>query len=342
MAIPRHNSTENTEAIYTFKDFETDQEVRWCPGCGDYAVLNAVKKILPQTGKKKEEIVFVSGIGCSSRFPYYVDTYGMHSIHGRAFAVATGLKITRPDLDVWIITGDGDGLSIGGNHLIHLCRRNPNVNVLLFNNEIYGLTKGQHSPTSQMGKVTKSSPLGVLDQPFNPPALALGAGAAFVARTADKFLQHMQETLLDAHKFNGTSFVEIYQNCNIFNDGAFDDYTGKQVKDDHALFLEESKPLIFGKDRNQAVALLGTVPKLVSVSDLNDSNLWKHDPRDKVKATLLAEFSEMEGFPRPFGVFYSQLKPTYDALFDSRLQSLNVSQMDDILAGKFNWEVHGK
>jgi 2-oxoglutarate ferredoxin oxidoreductase subunit beta len=325
--------------IYTAKDFETDQEVRWCPGCGDYAVLNAVKKALPQTHKRKEDIVFVSGIGCSSRFPYYVDTYGLHSIHGRAFAIATGLKITRPELDVWVVTGDGDGLSIGGNHLIHLCRRNPNLNVLLFNNEIYGLTKGQHSPTSRAGQVTKSSPMGVIDEPFNPAALTLGAGASFIARTADRFTHHMQAVMLEASQFNGTSFIEIYQNCNIFNDGAFDSFTGKENKDDNAIFLENGKPLIFGKELDKAIIIKGLNPEIVPVSSINSNNEWLHDPYDFIKASILAQFTSKPEFPRPFGVIFKKERPTYDQLFDSKKTVVDSSEIDKIIAGKFNWVV---
>ncbi|MCK9481783.1 MAG: 2-oxoacid:ferredoxin oxidoreductase subunit beta [Bacteroidia bacterium] len=325
--------------IYTSKDFESDQDVRWCPGCGDYAVLNAVKKVLPQTGKRKEDIVFISGIGCSSRFPYYVDTYGMHSIHGRAFAIATGLKITRPELDVWIITGDGDSMSIGGNHLIHLCRRNPNVNVLMFNNEIYGLTKGQYSPTSHVGLVTKSSPYGVIDTPFNPPALTLGAGASFVARTIDRFSAHLQDTILEAAKFSGTSFVEIYQNCNIFNDGSFENFTNKELKDDNTIIVETGKPLIFGKEHDKAIVLRGHQPEVVALSDVNASNEWIHDPTDFVKATLLAQFGVMTDFPRPFGVFYAKPRPVYDEQFHSHGWVAKDEDIDKIVAGKFTWDV---
>jgi 2-oxoglutarate ferredoxin oxidoreductase subunit beta len=323
--------------VYTAKDFETDQEVRWCPGCGDYAVLNAVKKVLPQLLKPKEDIVFVSGIGCSSRFPYYIDTYGMHSIHGRAFAIATGLKLTRPELDVWVITGDGDGLSIGGNHLIHLFRRNPNLNVLLFNNEIYGLTKGQHSPTSKVGQVVKSAPLGVIDDPFHPPALLLGAGAGFVARTADRFPAHMQEVLLQANQYVGSSFVEIYQNCNIFNDGAFEEFTSKESKEEHALFLKPNLPLFFGKNEEKALVLNGFEPQIVSKSEVNSSNEWIHDPHDFVKATILANLSRNPIFPRPFGVFYAKERVTYEALFNSQKSEKSNDDLNQVLEGKFNW-----
>lgn len=335
-------NSENTDRlIYTAKDFETDQEVRWCPGCGDYSVLKSVQKILPQTGYKKEDIVFVSGIGCSSRFPYYVDTYGIHSIHGRAFSVATGLKITRPELQVWVITGDGDGLSIGGNHLIHICRRNPNLNILLFNNQIYGLTKGQSSPTSSTQQVTRSTPFGHIEEPFNPISLVLGAKGSFVARTADRLPSHMQEILLEADKYKGTSFVEIYQNCNIFNDGAFELFTDKQVREDHSLILEEGKPLIYGKDSDKTIILDGHKPKLANLSEAKESALWIHDSSDAFKADMLAKFSDLPGFPRPFGIFYKSPRPVYEeVLYDSieRLKPTKKS-MDEIIAGKSNWEV---
>src|SRR5215203_6102620 len=230
----------------TAKDFATDQEVRWCPGCGDYSILAQVQKVMPGLGIPRENIVIISGIGCSSRFPYYMNTFGMHSIHGRATAVASGLKATRPELSVWVVTGDGDGLSIGGNHTIHLLRRNFNVNILLFNNQIYGLTKGQYSPTSEIRKVTKSTPMGSIDHPFNPIALCLGADSTFVARTMDRDPKHMQAMLLRAHGHRGASFLEIYQNCNIFNDGAFEIFTEKTSKPQETLFLETGKPLLFG------------------------------------------------------------------------------------------------
>ena len=230
----------------TTKDFKSDQEVRWCPGCGDYAILAAVQSFMPELGIPKERIVFVSGIGCSSRFPYYMDTYGLHSIHGRAPAIATGLSVTRPDLQVWVVTGDGDALSIGGNHLIHALRRNLNVKILLFNNRIYGLTKGQYSPTSELGKITKSTPAGSTDSPFNPISLALGAEASFVARTIDSDRKHLQEVLRSAANHNGSAFVEIYQNCNIFNDGAFDMVTKPDTRDAAVIRLEHGRPITFG------------------------------------------------------------------------------------------------
>ena len=235
----------------TRKDFVSDQEVRWCPGCGDYAILAQVQRVMPELGVPRENVVFISGIGCSSRFPYYMNTYGFHTIHGRAPAFATGLKVSRPDLDVWVVTGDGDGLSIGGNHLIHVLRRNVDLKIMLFNNRIYGLTKGQYSPTSEVGKVTKSTPLGSVDFPFNPITVALGVSATFVARTVDVEQKHLGEMIKRAHKHRGASFVEILQNCNIFNDGAFDEVSDKQIKADHQLLLRHGQPLIFRQESGQ-------------------------------------------------------------------------------------------
>ena len=255
---------------YNLKDFANDQEIKWCPGCGDYSILKQVQSILPNIGISKEKIVFISGIGCSSRFPYYMNTYGMHSIHGRATAVATGLKSSRPDLNVWVITGDGDSLSIGGNHLIHLLRRNLDLNILLFNNEIYGLTKGQYSPTSELGKTTKSTPLGSIDNPFNPISLSLGADASFIARAIDREPKHMRQILIEANNHRGTSLIEIYQNCNIFNDGAFSKFTNKDFKKNNSIYLENNKPLIFGDENDKGIKLDGIDPFIV---DLNDKNI---------------------------------------------------------------------
>src|SRR5215217_5741912 len=251
--------TANNIAL-TPKDFATDQEVRWCPGCGDYSILAQVQKVMPTLGIPRENIAIISGIGCSSRFPYYMNTYGMHSIHGRATAVASGLKATRPELSVWIVTGDGDGLSIGGNHTIHLLRRNFDVNIMLFNNQIYGLTKGQYSPTSETNKVTKSTPYGSIDYPFNPLALVLGANATFVARSMDRDVKHLQSMLVRANKHKGSSFLEIYQNCNIFNDAAFEMFTEKSTKAGETLFLEQGKPLLFGAAKNKGIKLDGFKP----------------------------------------------------------------------------------
>ena len=326
------------------KDFASDQTVKWCPGCGDYAVLKQVQSVLSTLGLKREEIVFVSGIGCSSRFPYYMNTYGMHSIHGRAPAVATGLKTTRPELSVWVITGDGDGLSIGGNHLIHLFRRNPNVNVLLFNNEIYGLTKGQFSPTSKPGLHTQSSPLGSISKPFNAVGLALGAGATFVARTLDRNPQHLREALRQAHRHKGTSFIEIYQNCPVFNDGAFEKFTDKRTRGVRALYAESGKPLRFGEKSERGIRLDGLRPQVVSATDCTADELWIHDSRDKVKAQLLAAYFEAEkDRPQVFGVLYQEERPTYEELLQAQMREAiarkGKGNLDDLLLGTDFWAV---
>ena len=327
---------------YTAKDFASDQEVKWCPGCGDYSILKQVQSILPEIGIKRENMVFVSGIGCSSRFPYYMNTYGIHSIHGRAPAVATGIKLANPELNVWIITGDGDGLSIGGNHFIHLMRRNLDVNILLFNNEIYGLTKGQFSPTSQLGLKTKSSPFGVIDQPFNPLSLALGSGATFVSRTLDREPKSLREVLLEAQKHKGTSFVEIYQNCVIFNDGVFDEFTNKATKEDANLYLENGKPLKFGKDLSKGIILENFEAKIIDITeDTDESKLWIHDETSILKAQILARFNfdeEFSDFPRPFGVFYKKNRASYEETFTNQVEK-NKPDMQQILNGNITWTV---
>ena len=327
---------------YTAKDFASDQEVKWCPGCGDYSILKQVQSILPEIGIKRENMVFVSGIGCSSRFPYYMNTYGIHSIHGRAPAVAMGIKLANPELNVWIITGDGDGLSIGGNHFIHLMRRNLDVNILLFNNEIYGLTKGQFSPTSQLGLKTKSSPFGVIDQPFNPLSLALGSGATFVSRTLDREPKSLREVLLEAQKHKGTSFVEIYQNCVIFNDGVFDEFTNKATKEEANLYLENGKPLKFGKDLSKGIILENFEPKIIDITeDTDESKLWIHDETSILKAQILARFNfdeEFSDFPRPFGVFYKKNRASYEETFTNQVEK-NKPDMQQILNGNITWTV---
>jgi len=327
---------------YTAKDFASDQEVKWCPGCGDYSILKQVQSILPEIGIKRENMVFVSGIGCSSRFPYYMNTYGIHSIHGRAPAVATGIKLANPELNVWIITGDGDGLSIGGNHFIHLMRRNLDVNILLFNNEIYGLTKGQFSPTSQLGLKTKSSPFGVIDQPFNPLSLALGSGATFVSRTLDREPKSLREVLLEAQKHKGTSFVEIYQNCVIFNDGVFDEFTNKATKEEANLYLENGKPLKFGKDLSKGIILENFEPKIIDITeDTDESKLWIHDETSILKAQILARFNfdeEFSDFPRPFGIFYKKNRASYEETFTNQVKK-NKPDMQQILNGNITWTV---
>jgi len=331
----------------TAKDFSTDQEVRWCPGCGDYSILAQVQKVMPTLGIPRENIVIISGIGCSSRFPYYMNTYGMHSIHGRATAVASGLKAARPDLSVWIVTGDGDSLSIGGNHTIHLLRRNFNVNILLFNNQIYGLTKGQYSPTSEVNKVTKSTPYGSIDHPFNPLALALGADGTFVARTMDRDPKHMQAMLLRTNQHQGASFLEIYQNCNIFNDGAFEVFTEKGTKAQETLFLEQGKPLTFGASNDKGIKLDGFTPKVVNLNEGHSVNdLWVHDEKDIYKAQILVRIFDnpsVEGhLPRPFGVFYQTDRPCYEETMTLQLEDAKAKKaadLDRLLKGSEVWTI---
>jgi 2-oxoglutarate ferredoxin oxidoreductase subunit beta len=333
----------------TAKDFVTDQEVRWCPGCGDYSILAQVQKIMPTLGIPRENIVIISGIGCSSRFPYYMNTYGMHSIHGRATAVASGLKATRPELSVWIVTGDGDCLSIGGNHTIHLLRRNFNVNLLLFNNQIYGLTKGQYSPTSEEHKVTKSTPFGSLDHPFNPLALAMGADATFVARSLDRDPKHLQQLLLRSHAHQGASFLEIYQNCNIFNDGAFEAFTEKATKPSQTLFVEQGKPLVFGAQQNLGIKLDGFRPVAVELGQdgVSADDLWIHDEKDFYKAQILVRMfddpSREHHLPRPFGVFYQTERPCYEEMLKQQVEDVikarGPGDLNKLLKGNETWTI---
>ena len=300
--------------VLTPGDFASDQDVRWCPGCGDYSILAQMKKVLAPLGVARENTVFVSGIGCSSRFPYYMNTYGIHSIHGRAPAVATGLKIARPDLSVWVITGDGDALSIGGNHLMHCIRRNLDLNIVLFNNQIYGLTKGQYSPTSPLGKVTKSTPMGAIDNPLHPLSIAIGCEATFVARTIDVNIKHLGMVLKRAAEHRGVSFVEVYQNCNIFNDGAFGYATDKETKSDTVVELEHGKPLIFGKNRDKGIRLHGLNPEIVELGKgITEDDLLFHDERapEPSLAYLLSRMRHPE-FPEPIGVFRNVDRPRYD------------------------------
>ncbi|MGH9364705.1 MAG: 2-oxoacid:ferredoxin oxidoreductase subunit beta [Thermoanaerobaculia bacterium] len=299
----------------TRKDFISDQDIRWCPGCGDYAILAQMQKVMPELGVPREKVVFVSGIGCSSRFPYYMNTYGFHTIHGRAPAVATGIKVTRPELMVWVITGDGDGLSIGGNHLIHAMRRNVDLKILLFNNRIYGLTKGQYSPTSEQGKKTKSTPLGSVDRPFNPLSVAIGAEATFVARSIDIDSTHLQQVLRRAAEHKGTAFVEIYQNCNVFNDGAWESVTDKASKSDRLLVLEHGKPLIFGKERKRGIRMRPDMSPEVIEIDGDTSGLLIHDETRPQEGYhfMLSRLTAPE-FPQPVGVLRAVREPTYDEL----------------------------
>ncbi|HYM20587.1 MAG TPA: 2-oxoacid:ferredoxin oxidoreductase subunit beta [Candidatus Kapabacteria bacterium] len=311
-APPAETNIDLPVLALTPKDFASDQDVRWCPGCGDYSILAQVQRTMPDLHVTRHETVFVAGIGCSSRFPYYMNTYGFHGIHGRAPAIASGVKAANPNLSVWVATGDGDGLSIGGNHTLHMLRRNFNLNVLLFNNRIYGLTKGQYSPTSEHGKKTKSTPYGSIDHPINPVLFAIGCEATFVARSIDREPKHMQEVIKRAYEHKGTAFMEIYQNCNIFNDGAFLDLTEKDVKDDHILVLRHSEPMIFGKQKEKAITLDGFTPKVVNVAEVDPKDILKHDEKDAILATILARMSEMEGFPVPIGIFLSIDRTTYE------------------------------
>ena len=337
-------SESTTQATYTRKDFTSDQAVRWCPGCGDYAILAQTQKVFPDLGRKKEDFVFISGIGCSSRFPYYMDTYGFHTIHGRAPAIASGVKISRPDLSVWVVTGDGDGLSIGGNHTIHMLRRNLDMNVMLFNNRIYGLTKGQYSPTSEVGKVTKSTPMGSLDIPFNPLSLALGAGSTFIARTIDKETKHLQEMITESYKHKGTSFMEIYQNCNIFNDGAFSSLTDRDTKADTVLWLEDGQPLVFGSEKSKGIRLDGNKPVVVEIGDnWSTEDLLVHDKSDYVIASLLANMTYLPDFPDPVGIFYSIQSPTYEDMLSDQISDAikhkPKASVQDILNSGDTWTV---
>ncbi|MCX4805047.1 2-oxoacid:ferredoxin oxidoreductase subunit beta [Streptomyces sp. NPDC058682] len=338
------------ESKQSMKDFKSDQEVRWCPGCGDYAVLAAVQGFMPELGLAKENIVFVSGIGCSSRFPYYMNTYGMHSIHGRAPAIATGLATSRRDLSVWVVTGDGDALSIGGNHLIHALRRNVNLKILLFNNRIYGLTKGQYSPTSEVGKITKSTPMGSLDAPFNPVSLAIGAEASFVARTVDSDRKHLTEVLRQAADHQGTALVEIYQNCNIFNDGAFEVLKDKDQALEAVIRLEDGQPIRFGADdakgvvRNPATGDL----EVVDVTAANEARVLVHDAKNASATTAfaLSRLADPDTLHHtPIGVFRSVERPVYDTLMadqlDAAIDRSGKGDLGALLTGNDTWTVVG-
>ncbi|GGW64073.1 2-oxoacid:ferredoxin oxidoreductase subunit beta [Streptomyces xantholiticus] len=338
------------EAEQSMKDFKSDQEVRWCPGCGDYAILAAVQGFMPELGLAKENIVFVSGIGCSSRFPYYMNTYGMHSIHGRAPAIATGLASSRRDLSVWVVTGDGDALSIGGNHLIHALRRNVNLKILLFNNRIYGLTKGQYSPTSELGKITKSTPMGSLDAPFNPVSLALGAEASFVARTIDSDRKHLTDVLRQAADHHGTALVEIYQNCNIFNDGAFDALKDKEQAQEAVIRLEHGQPIRFGAHGTKGVVRNPTTGDLevVEVSEENQSRILVHDAQatSPTTAFALSRLADADTLHHtPIGVLRSIRRPVYDTLMsdqlDTAVEQNGKGDLSALLAGNDTWTVIG-
>ena len=326
------------------KDFVSDQEVRWCPGCGDYAILAAVQKVFPDLGVKKEDFLIVSGIGCSSRFPYYMDTYGFHSIHGRAPGFASGAKLANPNLSVWVITGDGDAMSIGGNHFIHVLRRNFDMNILMFNNRIYGLTKGQYSPTSEVGKVTKSTPMGSLDHPFNPPLLALGSGATFVARAIDRESKHMASVFKESYAHKGGSFIEIYQNCNIFNDGAFANMTDKETKMETQLLLNSGEPMIFGKDKNKGIILEGSKLSVIELDgNKTVDDVLVHDSGDKNLASILARMTYNADLPTPIGVIFKEERPTYEDMMVEQLQEAvdkkGRGDLDALLKGTNTWTV---
>jgi len=331
-------------AILKPQDYGSDQEVRWCPGCGDYSILMQMKKVLAKLGVDRSKTVFISGIGCSSRFPYYMSTYGFHSIHGRAPTLATGLKLARPDLNVWIVTGDGDGLSIGGNHLMHIIRRNVDVKILLFNNRIYGLTKGQYSPTSEHGKKTKSSPMGAPDMPVRPISIAIAAEASFAARAVDVDVKHLEYVLERAARHVGTAFVEIYQNCNIFNDGAFEYATGKDTKSDTTVYLEHGKPLVFGKNRDKGIRLHGLSPEIVKLSEVRPDDLLIHDEKapDTALAFLLSRMSYPD-FPEPMGVFRDVEQNRYVDLVRGQIRQAIEKQgpgdLAALLRGSDTWTV---
>jgi len=343
-----------TDVPQKAKDFKTDQEVRWCPGCGDYAILAAVQGFLPELGLRRENIVFVSGIGCSSRFPHYMNTYGMHSIHGRAPAIATGLSVSRPDLSVWVVTGDGDALSIGGNHLIHAMRRNVNMTILLFNNRIYGLTKGQYSPTSEPGKVTKSTPAGSVDHPFNPVSLALGAEATFVARTIDSDRKHLTQVLAAAAAHRGTSLVEIYQNCPIFNDGAFDAIKNPDTKADAIIPLNQGEPIRFGvqdEDGNPSKGIARSATggvEVVDLADVDEADLLVHDAHadDPTTAFALSRLTDAGVLHQsPIGIFRQVARPTYDDQARDQIKTASAKQDDSraaltrLISGSDTWTV---
>ena len=330
----------------TRKDFQTDQEVRWCPGCGDYAILAAVQSVFPELGIAREKFAVVSGIGCSSRFPYYMNTFGFHTIHGRAPAVATGLKVARPDLEVWVATGDGDSLSIGGNHTIHMLRRNVGLKVLLFNNRIYGLTKGQYSPTSEIGKKAKSTPFGSVDRPFSPLALALGAGATFIARSVDVMQPHLKTTLKRVASHKGTAFTEILQNCNIFNDGAWEAITEKDVRDDRVLFLEHGKPLVFGKNKSQGIRQNGFDIEVVTLGEGgSEADLLVHNEQhpSPAYAYMLASMDSRPGFPTPVGVLRAVDAPIYEDSVNDQVKQIIANKgrgdLGKLLRGPETWEI---
>jgi 2-oxoglutarate ferredoxin oxidoreductase subunit beta len=341
--------TQSEPPVLTKKDFESDQDVRWCPGCGDYSILAQTQKTMPDFGVAKEKIVFISGIGCSGRLPYYMNTYGFHTIHGRAATIATGLKAARPDLMVWVITGDGDALSIGGNHLIHAMRRNVDMKMIMFNNRIYGLTKGQASPTSPIGKKTKSTPLGTIETPIIPLNLVAAAEASFIARSVDTHSEHLQEMMHRAGEHSGAAFLEVLQNCNIFNDGAWRDFTDKSVKEDRMLVLKHGEPMIFGAEKNKGIRLNGLQPEVVTIGEngVSVADLWVHDETDP-DATRTQILSRMwwPDFPVPVGVFRRVPRPTHDQLLIEQIDGAKAARaakgpvdLQKLLASGETWTV---
>ena len=328
----------------TAKDFKTPIDVRWCAGCGDYSVLAQLQKIMPTLGIPRENFCVVSGIGCSSRFPYYVNVYGFHTMHGRALPVASGIKIANPDLSVWVITGDGDGMAIGGNHFIHAIRRNMDIKIMLLNNEIYSMTKGQYSPTTQQYAKTKSSPFGAVDYPFNPVALALGSGATFVARSSASNPKHLSYVMQRAAQHKGVSFVEIYSNCVIFTDGIFDKWTDKHYVDENAIFLEEGKPLIYGANRDKGIIIENLAPYQVQLGDkYTEKDLISYNEKNLALAQMIATMSYDNELPRPFGVFYDVEKPSYDELINKQISDtinrMGKGNINDLLRGDDYWEI---
>ena len=326
----------------TKKNLESDQAVRWCPGCGDYAILSQTQKTMPDFGRKKEEFAFISGIGCSSRFPYYMNTYGFHSIHGRAPAIASGVKIANPDLSVWVVTGDGDGLSIGGNHFMHALRRNMDLNIMMFNNRIYGLTKGQYSPTSKVGHVTKATPNGSIDIPLNPPLLALGAQATFVARTIDRWQKHLSEMMTRSYNHDGGSLIEVYQNCNIFNDGAFEEYTGKE-KFDNVIELKNNEPMLFARG-TKGIKMDGSNPVVVDMEKHSVDEILIHDETNLNQALIVANWTSHPVLPEPIGVIYCIEKPTYNQEMVNQIENARKvrgkGSVQDLLNAGDTWTVN--
>ena len=340
-------STQNsgTAAKLTKKDFVSDQDVKWCPGCGDYSILAQIQKSMPALGIPPEDLVFVSGIGCSSRFPYYMATYGFHSIHGRAMTLASGIRTANPDLSVWVITGDGDALSIGGNHFLHTLRRNFDINVVLFNNRIYGLTKGQYSPTSEQGKITKSSPDGAIDHPINPVRAAIAAEATFVGRAFDTDTKHLPALIERLSRHKGIGFLEVFQNCNIFNDKAFDDFTDRKVREDRLVYLEPGQPLIFGKERNKGIRLDGIKPTIVTIGEngISESDLLLWDATDPTLAYLISNL-DFPDFPVPVGVFLENTRPTYEDMLADQISAARKrvggdGDLQSLISGTNTWTV---